>query len=244
MVNRRNVALLMLLMSCFGMVWSCSKSGSTAGSNHPALGHWQGTLMTDDGRQNYGALLVEDNGTTVDVGLTFLPIGAYYSECVDIQFLENALTFNYQRAKFDLVFDAQLSADGNELSGTIVENPGSKSDKMGGSFHFVRTPRVQDLPNAMTFSQKMQGVDRQYSLIITLGETDDGRWVGQVDMPEFSINEMTMFNMSEEDGVIRGIIVVSGTMNFELTISDDQQRLTGTWSTGRDVTELDLSRVN
>lgn len=244
MLNRQNVALLMLLISCFGMVGSCSKSGSTAASNHPTLGHWQGTLMTEDGRQDYGALLIEYNGSEVDVALTFLPIGAYYTECIDIQFLENALAFHYRRAKFDLMFDAQLSSDGKELSGTMSETPGATSAMKGGSFHFVRTPRVRDLPNAMTFSKKMQAVDRQYNLIITLGETDDGRWVGQVDLPEFSINEMTLFNVSEEDGVIRGLIVVTSTMKFELIISDDRQRLTGTWSSGRMVTDLDLPRVD
>ena len=131
-----NVALLALSTTQL----SCS------GNEHPATGHWLGSITDDSDRETWGTLLVEsDNAGSHKVALTYLSIGAFNTECIDFELGESTIMFHYKKSKFDLIFEGELSEDGRMMSGTMKVPDGSTSSLEGGTFSFEKTPRPIDL---------------------------------------------------------------------------------------------------
>ena len=154
------------------------------------------------------------------------------------------MSFHYHKGRHDLYFEGELSEDGRTIEGTVVAAEGSNSALKSGTFKLSFSPRAPDQPNAMIFSKTLTGSVGEYTLTITLAETDDGQWVGQIDIPEQSLNRLPLYDMTEVDGVITGMVRLMGPpMVFEMTLSEDMKTLTGTWSGGGTL-ELDLPRIN
>jgi hypothetical protein len=232
---------------------SCSEGSSNGGGSgpvlvqvvdHPAVGHWMGSVTADDGRQIDCCIQVDAAIDQPTVALTYIPAGAFYSPCTVSEAGDQTITFRFDRGKYDNVYHATLSPDGAELSGSISVPAGSKSFLESGTFRLSRIPRATYVPGAMVFSKGMTGMVGAFTLTITVAQVDDGRWVAEVDVPEQSLNDMPLFNVTESNGVITGSFRVMGPPNvFELTLSEDRQRLTGLWRSAGAPTQLDMPRV-
>lgn len=234
------IALIGLLLAFIG----CDGSGGSAAGDHPAVGHWMGSLTLDDGRTVQSSLLVDHEAKPLRVALTFIIAGALYTDCREVTVADFALGFRFVSRLYDLEFHGTVSADGRELAGEFAAPEGAKSNVRRGSFEYVKTPRAPDLPGVMRFARTMSDQTGAYTLSILLAETDDGRWVAQYSVPERSLNDLPLWDVIEEDGVITGSIKLFGPAQvFEMSLDEDRQRLTGSWSAGGTSTELDLPRV-
>jgi len=236
-----------------GLSASCSGGNSNGGGSapvvvqavdHPAVGHWMGQLTVDGGRSVDCCIQIDAAVDRPTVALTYIPAGAMYSPCAVSETSDQTITFRFDRGKYDNVFHATLSPDGAELSGSISVPAGSKSFLESGTFRLTRIPRATFVPGAMVFSKGMTGAVGAFTLTVTLAQADDGRWVAEIDVPEQSLNNMPLFNVTELGGVVTGSFQVMGPPNvFELKLSDDRQRLTGVWRAAGAPTPLDLPRV-
>ncbi|MCH7545820.1 MAG: hypothetical protein IID30_05380 [Planctomycetes bacterium] len=235
---KKTLALNVALMAMSSTLFSCSRK------EHPATGHWLGSITDDSGRESWGTLLVEpDNAGSHTVALSYLSIGAFTTECVDFNLGESTIMFHYKKGKFDLIFEGELSEDGRMMSGTMSVPDGSTSALAGGTFSFEKTPRPIDLPTLMTFWGEIETPNGFTEITILLAETPDGRIVGEYNDPEHNLNHMPFYDVSRVDGVIHASISVFGPpMIFEITLSEDRKQLTGVLKGRGDETKLDLIR--
>lgn len=237
--------LLIAIFTGMSILVSCSESGTTGKENHPVIGDWQGTIVVDGGREAFIALRVDASQSPLRAALTYYSLGAADADCIDVSVEENSIKFRFDQGKYDMAFEATLSGDKKELNGTFAVPQGSTSAIESGSIHFTRVPRAVDLPNAMKFSKSMEDDIGVYSMSITLAETDEGQWVAMFDIPQKSLNKLLLFDVHEEVGVIYGTVHFFGpSMDFEMSLNEDQSTLSGKWINGRSEVELNLSRVN
>lgn len=235
---KKTLALNVALMAMSTTLFSCSRK------EHPATGHWLGSITDDSGRETWGTLLVEpDNVGSHTVVLFYPGAGAFNSECIDISLGESSIMFHYKKSKFDLIFEGKLLEDGRMMSGTMNVPGGSTSALTGGTFSFEKTPRPTDLPTLMTFWGEIETETGITDITILLAETPDGRIVGEYNEPEHNLNHMPFYDVSRVDGVILASISTFGPpMIFELTLSEDRKKLTGVLKGRSGDTKLDLIR--
>lgn len=225
----KTLALTVALMALSTTQFSCSKK------EHPATGHWLGSITDDRGRESWGTLLVEpDDAGSYTVSLSYLSVGAFNTECIDFNLGESSIMFHYKKSTFDLIFEGELSEDGRMMSGTMYSpdssTPPSTSPSafVGGTFSFEKTPRPSDLPTLMIFWGELESTTGISDITIHLAETPDGRIVGEYNDPEHNLNHMPFYDVSRNDGVIQASISVYGPpLIFELTLSEDRKKLTG-----------------
>ena len=236
--SKKTLAMNVALMALSTTLFSCS------GNEHPATGHWLGSITDDSDRESWGTLLVEsDNAGSHTVALTYLSIGAFNTECIEFDLGESTIMFHFKKSKFDLIFEGKLSEDGRSMSGTMTVPDGSTSSMAGGTFSFEKTPRPIDLPNLMTFWGEIESEAGISDITILLAETSDGRIVGEYNDPEHNLNHMPFYDVSRADGVITASISVFGPpMIFALTLSEDRKKLTGTLKGRGDDSTINLIR--
>lgn len=239
---KKSLVLNVALMALSSTLFSCSRN------EHPATGHWLGTITDNSGRESWATLLVEpDNARSHTVSLTYLSAGAFNTECIEFNLGESSIMFHYKKSKFDLMFEGKLSEDGRTMSGTMYAPEGSTSispsASEGGTFSFEKTPRPIDLPTLMTFWGEIESEAGISDITILLAETPDGRIVGEYNDPAHNLNHMPFYDVTQVDGVITASISTYGPpMIFKLTLSEDRKKLTGVMK-GRDGdTEVDLIR--
>ena len=235
---KKTLVLHVALLALSSTLFSCSKK------EHPATGHWLGSITDDSDREIWGTLLVEpDNAGSHTVALTYLSIGAFNTECIDFHLGESTIMFHYKKSIFDLIFEGELSEDGRTMSGTMNVPDGSTSSLTGGTFTFEKTPRAIDLPTLMTFWGEIDSEAGISDITILLAETPDGRIVGEYNDPAHNLNHMPFYDVSLSDGVIQASISVYGPpMIFKMTVSEDKKKLTGVMKGRGEETTIDLIR--
>lgn len=173
--------------------------------DHPASGHWLGTVQQDSGPAAFAEILIQQtNDTSWQVAITALTLSARNAPCKDVLIEGPAVRFVLGADDDPLVFEGTVSDDGQQLTGSLTPRDAGDTDTERGSFNLLRSPRPDDLDNPMRFSGTARsGPGIELEISIVLAETPAGNWVGQIDLPRLGLVAYPIVNLTADGDAIR-----------------------------------------
>jgi len=197
-------------------------------AKNAAVGAWLGNIVMPSRPTLAAALVIEkDEKGGLEILLTCLQMNARDAICTDIAVKGRSLAFSLAAGAVEARFEGEISADGQRFVGSIIQ----EGRDGAGTFTLARTPRAMDLAKPMAFTGRSRVSDSVIlPMTIALARTPGGHWVGHLDSPHESLYELPLFNFSAEateEGTLLTCTLLSCPATIEVTISKDQERLTG-----------------
>ncbi len=174
-------------------------------SDHPAPGHWLGTIQRESGPAAFAEILIQQtHDAPWKVAVTALTLSARNAPCQEVVIEGRAVRFVLGADDNPLVFEGAVSDDGQRLTGSLTPRDDGDAGAERGSFNLRRVPRPLDLDNPMRFSgtaRSGQGIELEIAIV--LAETPAGNWVGQIDLPRLGLVAYPIVNLTADGNSIR-----------------------------------------
>lgn len=139
---------------------------------------------------------------------------------------------------------AIVSDDGQWLEGDAKINPGFTEDEaLAVKMRMQRVPLIESLDMLKSYSGVLQAYDNNMPLVLTIGRTPKGNWLGIMEIQNEEIKvRMPILNLKRTDNSVTAQLAIGTTpLVLHAEIIEDEQRMLGTVRKGSFTAEIDLS---
>ena len=213
--------------------------------DHPASGHWLGTVQRESGPAAFAEVLIEHtNDAPWTVTVTALTLSARNASCENVVIEGRAARFVLGADDDPLVFEGTVSEDGQRLTGSLTPRDDFDAGAERGSFNLRRVPRPLDLDNPMRFSGTARsGPGIELEIAIVLAETPAGNWVGQIDLPRLGLVAYPIVDLIADGDAIRAEVPLGRyPAQIEAILDAQQAHLVGKFRQRGIELSFDLAR--